>query len=168
MADIDNTELTTKITDAVEKFIAGFKQRPNGNREVSTAAFDAVMADNGVTKDEYKRVGDALKLARTAAAEIAISDLEKKLSEADASDRDSVDWRKQQRSMVRLPTYGGITEVEVLAERHSPNPQRGEGKPDFTVAHGPIRTKITTKSAIHTHIHDDARSRIRKAVGLKD
>lgn len=161
----------TKMNAAVDYYLEhSVLKGNNGIREVNKKAFYERMENaHGVTRDDAKRFQDAIDYETTVAARVALADTEKKLSEMSADDLANDEMRRAVRSTVRIPTFGGNTEVECQAERSTPNPFRGEGDgPTHTVSHGRFRTTINAKARIDKGMHDEAMTRIRAALKITD
>ena len=169
------TKLTPEqeqMKNAVNFYLENSTIKSNGIREVRKADFVEAMKKHGVTADDYKKVQDALDYEVTAAAGAALVDTENKIKEASADDLKNEEYRKSLSSVVRLPTFGGSTEVECRAEKHSNIPFRGDadgnGEPAVKIDYGRFRTTINTKGRIHKDLHAEAVSRIKSALKVKD
>lgn len=153
---------------AIDYYLEHSKVKSNGVREVPKAAFVDRMKTHGVAESEYKKLQQAVAFETTAAANVAVIDLENKVKESSKEDLANEDYRKSLNATVRLPTFGGSTDVEFQLERHVPLRDRETGETSVRIDHGRLRTKINSKGVIHKDFHDVARSRIRAAIGLTD
>lgn len=165
----DTANDTTLMDTAVDYYLEHSTVKNNGVREVRKADFvKGLEARHGVTEEDYKKVQDALKFETTAAARVATADLEKKASEASKDDLKSDEFRKGLSAAVRLPTFGGSTEVEVFGEKWDNLPRREgmpEDAPTHKVTHGRVRVSINTKRFIDGDFVTEAQDRIRTALG---
>ena len=159
-----------EMNAAVDHYLQESKVKSNGVREIPKAAFVTAMEKHGVTEADYKRMQSAIDFETTAAARVALADTEVKINSADKKDLENEEFRCGLSSTVRLPTFGGATEVSCQAEKWSNIPFRGEGDdaPSRKVTHGRFSTKINTKGRIYKDLHDEAANRIRAALGVKD
>lgn len=156
-----------RMRESIDYFLENSKVKSNGVREVPKSAYNSALERHGVTHEEIKRVNEAVDFENTAAAHVALIDLEAKIAEASPEQMTDADYRKNLTSTVRLPTFGGNTEVELRAEKFTTNPFRGEGEaPEPKASYGVLRTSINTKSRVHKDFHTEAQSRIRKSLGI--
>lgn len=156
------------MKDAVDYYLEHSKVKNNGVREVSKSAFVAAIEKHGVSEEEFKKVQSAIDFETTAAAGVALIDVETKIAAASKEDLGNEEFRTNLKGVVRLPTPGGSTEVSVQAEYSSPIPFRGEGEPQVKTTFGRTRTTINTKGRIFKSFHEDASTRIRAALGVDD
>lgn len=166
-----NEDKTVALQATVSHFLEHSKIKSNGIREVPKDAFVEELARHGVTREEITRVQDVVDLVTTAAAHVAVHDVEQKIGEASKTDLADDTFRRNISATVRIPTFGGATDVTVKAEDRNPIPFRGGeegGEPQFKTTYGRLRTSITTKARIHRDFHEEASSRIRKALGVVD
>jgi hypothetical protein len=168
MADTDiDKEL---MTASVSHFMENSTVRTNGTREVPKAAFREALAKHGVDDEMVKKVHDAVAFESTAAGRVALADLEKKIEGATDEDLADENFRRNLSAMVRLPTYGGSTEITAYAETHNPIPSRGtdaDGNPNergTKVTYGRIKTSINTKARIHADLHEESNERMRRSL----
>ncbi len=166
----ETIEGTDLMNAAVDHYLEHSRIKSNGVREIGKAAFVTAMKKHGVTEEEMKRVQTAVEYETTAAARVALADTEKKLPEMSDEDRANDELRKAVTSTVRLPTFGGYTEVECRGEKHSNIPFRTEGAdgPATKIDYGRFRTTINARTRIHPDLHDEACNRIKAALGIKD
>lgn len=165
---VEVTEETAMMDAAVDHYLSNTEINNSGVRVVPKKVFDERLEVHGVSPADLKKVQDAINYETTAAARVALADTENKIQGASKADRESEEWRKACSSMVRLPTPGGATEVEVYAEKHSNVPARGDVPASVKVTHGRVRTTINTKSRIDKIFHEEANARIRAELGMKD
>lgn len=168
MSTIEINADSAAMNAGVDYYLEHSKVKSNGVREVPVAAFVSRMETHGVTKEDAKRVQDAINFETTVAARLALALAEKKLQEATAEELKDDDFRKTLRTVVRIPTFGGNTEVECQAERWDNIPFQGDGEKSHKVTHGRFRTTINAKSRIDPVLHDEARDRIRKIIGFTE
>lgn len=164
------TESDLRVEKGVEFYMEHSKLKTNGVREVPKAAFNQrLKEEHGIDEAEYKRLQTALDFETTVAAHVALNTIESDLRKASAEDLASDDFRKGLSAIVRLPTPGGNTEVEVKAERHDNIPFReGSDGPSHKITYGRLSTKINTKSRIDKDFHETAASRIRAILGVAE
>ena len=157
-----------QMADAVAHYLENSKLKGNGVREVPKAAFVEAMEKHGVTEADLKKVQAAVDFETTAAARVALADVEQKIQDSSKDDLKNDDYRKGLSATVRLPTFGGATEVECQAEKVSNIPFRGDDEgPSTKTSYARFRTTINTKARIHKDLHDEAADRIRKHLGVK-
>lgn len=168
MIEFNDTE---QMTAAVDFYMENSKMKSNGVREVPKAAFVKRLTDvHGIEETDYKKLQHAVDFETTAAARVALADVETKIGEASKDDLANDDFRKGLSSTVRLPTFSGATEVECRAEKWSNVPFRGDGDaeaPAHKVTHGSFRTTINTKGRIDKNLHTEATDRIRAKLGVE-
>ena len=170
----DNNASTPSYEDAVAFYREHSTVKSNGIREVPRADFVSRLEEvHGVTKDTITKVQDAINFETTAAAHLALADLEEKISAAPADQLKDDAFRRDLSSVVRLPTFGGNTEVTVYAEKTDNIPGRigatdadGNPLPTTTTTYGRTRTSINTKARIDKAFHDTATARIKAALGV--
>lgn len=162
----DNNDL---MEQTISHFIENSTVKSNGIREVRKAAYLEELERHGVSEDDLKRVQHAVDHTTTAAAHVALKDLEEKISNSSAEDLKKDDYRRDLDATVRLPTAGGSTEVTVNAENVNRIPFKGEGdEPSYKTTYGRVSTTINTKGRIHKDFHDEAGKRLRAALGIKE
>lgn len=163
-----NGTTTPSIADSVKVYLEEGKLKPNGTRDIPTAAFMGQMEKHGVTKDSIKLYHDALAQETTAASEVASLDLIDTIGNASKEDLKNEEFRKNLSASVRLPTYGGSTEIEHTAERFNNVPARGDQPASRQASYGAFRVKVNTKGRVHKEVLESAQSRVREALGIKD
>lgn len=165
MADVNDL-----MEQTISHFIENSTVKSNGIREVkSDAYYEELEQRHGVTKEDLKRVQHAVDHTTTAAAHVALKDLEEKISNSSADDLKKDEFRRDLDAVVRLPTAGGSTEVTVNAEDINRIPFKGDGdEPSYKTTYGRVSTKINTKGRIHKDFHEEATKRIRSALGVKE
>lgn len=149
-----------------ESFVANSTVKSNGIREVNRAGFDAAMLSVGVSAKDAKRVQDAVSHATTAAAELAADDLEARIKQSSKTELKDDNHRRSLTSTVRIPTYGGNTEVSVSAEKTHTIPGRNGAETSTGVKHGVIGVKVRTKGRIDKALPGPMSDRMKKALGL--
>jgi hypothetical protein len=168
----DVIEKTAATQAAVDFYMENSRIHPtSGLREINRDAFLKRMEEeHGITKKEAQRFQDAVNFETTVAAGVALSDLEKKIAEASDDDLKNDEYRRNMSSTVRVPTFGGNTEVTLFAERAAPipGPAGEDGERRMSISHGRVKTTINLKSRIAKDFHDDAKSRIRAALNITD
>jgi hypothetical protein len=166
------TETIEGLNDAVEFYRSEAKTKSSGILEVPKAAFVKAIAKHGVTEADLKRVNDAVNFETTAAAALAVSVVEEKISQATKDQLKDEDFRIALDGVVRIPTFGGATTVTAFAETHNPIPQRGNadgnGEREIKVTYGRIKTQVATKSRIIGNYGETARDAIRAKLDIKD
>ena len=164
-----DTAYGDRMQESVSHFLESSDIKSNGVRNVPKAAYVKALEKHGVTEADIKRVNTAIDFENTAAARVAVQDLESKISEASKEDLEKEEFRKGLSATVRLPTFGGSTDVTVNAEVFNNIPFRGDGdgEPQRKASYGRLRTTINTKGRIHPDFHAEADSRMRKALGIE-
>lgn len=166
--DALDSRYATDMTEAVSHYLENSKVKSNGVRDVPKAVFvEALETRHGVTKEMLDQVQSAVDFETTAAANVALHDVEQKIGEMSKTDLKDDDARRAISATVRLPTFGGATDVTVSAESYSPIPFRGDGEQQFKTTYGRTQTRIATKGRIDRNFHEEASNRIRKALGVK-
>lgn len=167
---VETVDTSEAMNTAVDFYLEHSKVKPNGLREVPLAPFVERMETHGVTKAEYKKLQDAIDFETTAIARVALADVERKISEASEEDLKNEEFRTGLSAAVRIPTFGGATEVECYVEKHSNIPFRGDndgnGEPAKKITYGRFRTQIHAKGRIYKSLHDEAADRVRSALGV--
>jgi hypothetical protein len=165
---VDVTERKAAQDAVVDMFIEGTEVNNSGVRVIPKKIFIDAVEKQGVSEADYKKVQAATDFVTTAAARVAMADTEKKISESSKSDLENEEFRRGISSTVRLPTFGGNTEVEFFAEKTANVPARGDVPASVKISHGRIRTTINTKARIDKELLEEAQLRIRAALGIKD
>lgn len=155
---------TVDINDTVNHLIENSKIKPNGIREVSSGAYYDALAKHDVTKADVERIHGAVNHLETAAAHVALLDIEGRLANATADELKDSEYRKNLSSTVRLPSFGGATEVQVLAEKENRNPFSKDG--ETKMSYGVVRTSVSLKKRINKDFLAEADSRMRAALGV--
>jgi hypothetical protein len=160
------------LNDAVDFFRQEAKTKSNGILEVPKGAFVKAMEKQGVTEEEMKKVQGAVDFVTTAAAGLATSSLEEKIEQASKEELADEAFRLNLKSTVRIPTFGGSTEVTTYAETHNPIPTRGDadgnGERQIKITHGRVKTTVNAKGRIIGNYAEDIRNSIRTKLGAKD
>lgn len=165
--DALDSRYADRMSVATDWYLKNSKVKANGVREVPKAAFIEALETHGVTKEMINQVQNAVDFETTAAAHAALHDVEQKIGELPKEGLKDDDARRGISATVRLPTFGGATDVTVSAESYSPIPFRGDGEQQYKTTYGRVQTKITTKGRIDRNFHDEAANRIRSALGVK-
>lgn len=165
---VEVTEHQAAMDAAVDHYLSNTEVNNSGVRVVPKKVFMDAIEKHGVTEADYKKVQQATDFETSAAARVAMADTENLLAKASKEDLASDEYRRSVSSTVRLPTFGGNTEVEFFAEKVSNVPARGDIAASVKVSHGRIRTTINTKSRIDKELLAEAPIRIRAALGLKE
>lgn len=175
MTELKNYAVDTApaMEAAADYYFENSKVKSNGVREVAKPAFLTRMEEqHGITEKEIKRVQTALSHETTVAAHLAMRDIEAKIKESSADDLANADFVSDIASTIRLPTFGGSTEVTMKAQKVSPIPFRGDGEgdsqPQFKTTFGTVRTTIQAKGRIERDFHTYAADRVRSALGILD
>lgn len=162
------TNVASTVKTTADYFMENSKTGSNGIVEISKNAYKTVLEEQGVTQEDVKRVHDAQDFANTAAAEVALRTVEGKIGAATPEQLQDKDFRKNLSATVRVPTFGGTTEITHTAEKITPIPFRGEGEePAYKTSYGTTSTKINAKGRIHKEFHAEADHRMRVALGLE-
>jgi hypothetical protein len=158
-----------KMSSAIEDYLTSSKVKSNGVREVPTKAFyEGLETRHGIDKDAALAYQKAIDFETTAAAHVALQDLEGKIADMSKEDLANDATRRGLASTVRLPTYSGSTEVTVRAERSDVIPARGDQPVGSKISHGKVSTSINTKMRVHRDFHTESQTRIRAALGIAD
>lgn len=166
--DALDSRYASDVSEAVSHYLENSKVKVNGVRDVPKAVFvEALETRHGVTKEMIDQVQKAVDFETTVAAHVALHDVEQKIGELPEEGLKDDDKRRGISATVRLPTFGGATDVTVSAESYSPIPFRGDGEQQFKTTYGRVQTKIATKGRIDRNFHEVAADRIRAALGVK-
>lgn len=168
MTTVTVTERQAAMDAAVDHYLSNTEINQSGVRVVPKKVFIDAIAKHGVDEAAYKKVQDAVNFETTAAGRVAMADTENKIAAASKEDLENEEYRRSISSTVRLPTFGGNTEVEFITEKSSPIPARGDNPASVKISHGRIRTTVNLKSRIDKELIEEAPLRIRAALGLKD
>lgn len=158
-------ETAFDLAAASEWYRQNSEVQKNGVRVVRKDAFvEGIELRHGVTKAELERVHNAIIDERSAATVVAVDDLDEALEKA-KKDGKSLDDLKQMSATIRLPTYGGETDLTVLASDTTKVASKGNAKENET-DYGVISTVVHATQGIHRSVAESARLRIAKRLGV--
>ena len=155
-----------RLNEGAEFYLASARVKSNGVHEIPSAVFyERLEKEHGVTKDSLKVHYDALEFEESAATLAATSILEAEIAKATPEQLADEDFRKGMKGVVRMPTYGGSTEVIVKAERHT---SAGFGSNERNVSYGHVTTNINKSKTMFPQAPAEAERRIKAQLGIKD
>lgn len=164
----------TDMEKAVDFYRGQSEVGNTGVRRIPKAAYmERLDTEHGVDEATLKKVQNAVDHETTVAAHVSLADVEDSIKAASKDQLADEEFRRNLSATTRLPTLGGSTEVTVNAEKLIPIPGRPDadgnvGERSTKLLFGQTRTTIQAKYRIEKTFHEEAASRLRSSLGIKE